>query len=127
MLFRSEEYKFDENFDLSKKEGTTLSYQDLIICVAEHGWAVDGAKPIDNKELFTMENNVLTYKVPTNLYQKLKRTFIHLSAHFNVLARYLDLFSEFQFVYPNVPNISFEDDFKNPPYEREIYTPTLKN
>lgn len=126
-LSRQEEYKFDENFDLSKKEGTTLSYQDLIICVAEHGWAVEGAKPIDNKELFTIENNVLTYKVPTNLYQKLKRTFMHLSAHFNAPGRNLDLFSEFQFAYPNVPNMTFEGDFKNPPYEREIYTPSLKN
>lgn len=123
-LPRKEEYQFDENFDLSKKDNTNISYQDLIIKVAEHGWAVKGQKPIDHKELFTSEKDSLTYKVPVNLYQHLKLNYVHLSAHFNKPARYLEMLNEYNFVYPHIPNITFEKDFKNPPYERESYTPT---
>ena len=121
LLLRKEEYEFDENFDLNAKYNTDISYQDLMIKVAEHGWAVNGEKPIDHKELFSDENSILTYKVPLNLYYDLKLLFVHLSAHFNSPARFFDTLSEYKFVYPNVPNFTFEKDFKNPPYERESY------
>jgi hypothetical protein len=126
-LPRKEEYQFDENFDLSKKYNTDISYQDLMIKVAEHGWSFKGEKPIDHKELFTNENGTLNYyKVPLNLYSYVKLRFVHLSAHFNSPAKYLEILSEYQFVYPHVPNFTFEEDFKNPPYERERYTPKIQ-
>jgi hypothetical protein len=120
-LPRKAEYQFDENFDLSKIYNTKISYQDLIIRVAEHGWAFNGEKPIEHKELFTNENGTLTYKVPLNLYYDLKLRFVHLSAHFNSPAKYFESLSEYEFVYPHAPNFTFEEDFKNPPYERESY------
>jgi hypothetical protein len=33
--------------------------------------------------------------------------------------------SEYQFAYPSVPNLTFENDYKEPPYKREEYTPKL--
>ncbi len=120
-----EEYRFDENYKLDENPNTPESYQDLIIKVAEHGWLGKDGKPIQHNELFNKENGKPTYKIPMNLYHDVKRYFVHLSANFNSTIPYLEYFYEYQFVYPNVPNFNFEDDYKNPPYIRESYTPVL--
>jgi Uncharacterized alpha/beta hydrolase domain (DUF2235) len=121
-----EEYTFDKNYDLSKsKYPNTKSYQDLMIAVAEDGWAVKNEKPIEHKDLFTKEDGVQSYKIPSDLYRGIKLHFVHLSANFNSPIPHLGLFSEYQSVYPCVPRFTFDKDYKNPPYQREVYTPKL--
>lgn len=117
-----EEYKFDENYDLSKIYLADIkeSYQDMMIKIAEHGWAKKDEKPIEHNDLVYKENSIQKYKIPASLYEDIKEHYVHLSANFNKPIPYLEILSEYQFVYPSVPNFTFDKDFKNPPYAREI-------
>ena len=125
IIAHPEEYYFDENYKLDQSYNSTESYQSVMNRVAEHGWSLPNEEPIEHNDLIFKENGQLTYKIPVKLYEDIKLHYVHLSANFNETLPKAEQLSEYQFVYPNVPNLTFEDDYKEPPYQREQYTPEL--
>ncbi|WP_298508215.1 DUF2235 domain-containing protein [uncultured Kordia sp.] len=109
------EYKFHSNYDLT-------SYQERMIKVADQIW--ENEKPFDPK-IFRKENGRIFYKITQQQRKYIMKNFVHLSAHFNSTIPILDFFDHSDFAYANVPNMTFEEEFKEPPYEREHYTPVL--
>jgi hypothetical protein len=122
---QKEEYNFDKNYELDKIYDSNESYQDLMIKVAEHGWALKNQKPIEHKDIVIKEKDATIYKIPVKMYEYIKLNFVHLSANYNETLSGAEKLSEYQFAYPSVPNLTFENDYKEPPYKREEYTPKL--
>ena len=92
----------------------------MIIKIAEHGWVNKEGKEVTYPKLFDNNNN---YAISPEMYTYIKGKFVHLSA--NLDSPLADMLGHYDFVYANVPHFTNEKEFKNPPYQRETYTPEL--
>lgn len=133
-----EEYEYPDKYEMSNdkiyelemekgfspeniKKKDLEKYEKLIIKIASHGWT-DKGKIVTYPDLIDKNN---LYAVPPEMYNYIMSNFVHLSANFN--DPLVDMLDHNNFVYANVPHFTNEKEFKNPPYEREIYTPELSN
>lgn len=134
----AEEYKYPEDYNIkddkvyelkginapkpqNKKNTDLEKYQNLIIKIAEHGWMDKEGKEITYPELLDEIHN--NYPVYSEMYKYIMGKFVHLSANFD--SPLADMLKNYNFAYANVPHFIDEKDFKNPPYERQLYTPEL--
>ncbi|CDN74598.1 phospholipase effector Tle1 domain-containing protein [Elizabethkingia anophelis] len=132
-----EEYKYPENYDIADdkiyemdSESSSQSqrvkrtdlekYQNLLIKVAEHGWINKEGKKVAYPGLID-ENQI--YSISPEMYIYIMGKFVHLSANFD--SPITDILEHYNFAYTNVPHFTDEKEFKNPPYERESYSPQL--
>jgi len=115
--YKPKEYAYHTGYDL---EG----YEDRMIKVADQIWGVSNGKSFDPK-IFHKEKGGYFYELEKEQHDYIMKNFVHLSACFNTTIESFESFDHFDAVYANVPNMTFEDEFKNPPYEREYYTPVL--
>jgi hypothetical protein len=114
---RPKEYDYHDGYTLK-------DYQSLMEKIAIQLWGAKEGKKLDRK-IFQKKNGKTFYKVPKKQVTKIKKNFVHLSANFNSTIPILDFFDHSDFAFANVPNMTFEDEYKEPPYEREHYTPVL--
>ncbi|MDE5431832.1 phospholipase effector Tle1 domain-containing protein [Elizabethkingia meningoseptica] len=107
---------------LSQKEKKTdlEKYQNLLIKVAEHGWINKEGKKVAYPGLID-ENQI--YSISPEMYTYIMSKFVHLSANFD--SPITNILEHYNFVYTNVPHFTDEKEFKNPPYQRETYSPQL--
>nr|WP_314493136.1 DUF2235 domain-containing protein [uncultured Chryseobacterium sp.] len=132
-----EEYKYPEDFTIKddqvyelKNENATKpqngkktdleKYQNLIIKIAEHGWINKEGKEITYPSLI---NKDFKYPVYSDMYKYIMNKFVHLSANFD--SPLLEMLEDYNFAYANVPHFKDEKEFKDPPYERQSYSPEL--
>lgn len=115
--YKPKEYAYHTGYKLEK-------YQDRMIKVADQIWGVANGKSLDPK-IFHKEKGGYFYKLEKEQHDYIMKNFVHLSACFNTTIKSFESFDHFDAVYANVPNMTFEDEFKDPPYEREHYTPVL--
>jgi len=132
-----EEYKYPEHYDIkddkvyklnnenapNPQHQTTTNlekYQNLIIKIAEHGWVNKEGKEITYPDLIN-ENN--KYPINSDMYEYIMNKFVHLSANFD--SPLLEMLEDYNFAYANVPHFKDEKEFKDPPYERQSYSPKL--
>jgi hypothetical protein len=116
---KKEEYQYNKDYDLK-------DYEEHMIKIAEHGWKDKTGEIIYHDKLFYEEKGKKYYKVPEEFHTNILKNFVHLSAHFNASIPDLDIIKEYKIFYPCVPNMTFEKSYKDPPYERESYSPIIE-
>lgn len=132
-----EEYKYPQDYKIkddevykltsknspkpqNDKETDLEKYQNLIIKIAEHGWTNKEGKDITYPNLIDKDHN---YPVYSDMYKYIMNKFVHLSANFD--SPLLEILEDYNFAYANVPHFKDEKELKNPPYERQSYSPKL--
>lgn len=119
-----EEYKYSTDEEITKK---MKKYEDFIKKVTEHEWTNKEGKTITYPNIIYTKNKEPYYTIPSEHYGFIKKNFVHLSANLNKpLIQILDHMDN-HIVYTDIPNFSDEDTFKDPPYERAVYTPSMDN
>jgi hypothetical protein len=96
------------------------SYYKRITQVAEHGWKDKDGKITTYPSLIDKDGN---YTIPETMYNNVMSNYVHLSANFTT--PFDSSIDHYNFAYANVPHFTNEKEFKNPPYERQEYTPEL--
>ncbi len=108
-------------FPRGDKKGIDLeNYLEFIKKVTEHGWTDKNGKTTTYPDLIDKDN---LYSLTPEMYDYIMGKFVHLSANFTTPL--LETFDHYNFAYANVPHFTDEKEFKEPPYKRQTYTPSL--
>ncbi|QHI36733.1 hypothetical protein IMCC3317_21030 [Kordia antarctica] len=111
------EYGFHKGYELTE-------YQEQMIKVADEMWKTKDVKSL-NPKIIHKENGRAFYKITQEKRAYIMKNFVHLSACFNATLEDLEFFDHSDFAYANIPHMTFEKEYKDPPYERQHYTPVL--
>ncbi|MBP7173020.1 MAG: DUF2235 domain-containing protein [Cloacibacterium sp.] len=94
--------------------------------IAESGWKKYNDGSMVNYEYLFSDFAKKIYEIDTKTYELIANKFIHLSANYNGVPKFLEFLDHKPFVYTNVPqfnpNIAERD---KQPYQRSSYTPQL--
>lgn len=115
--------KHPEEYILPKELG---DYLENMKKIAESGWKKYKDGSIANYEYLFRDFSNKIYEIDAKTYELIANKFIHLSANYNGVPKFLEILDHKQFVYTNVPQFNPNiAERETQPYQRFSYTPQL--